>query len=71
MTDDLRCDFGVLICGDDLVPFYERVGWKRVSNMMTFERFGETGVVIGEVTVYECAGRPLPAGTIDVRGLPA
>ena len=71
MTDDLRCDFGVLICSDDLVPFYERLGWRRVSNVMRFERFGETGAVIGKVMVFECAGRSLPAGTIDVRGLPA
>lgn len=71
ITDDLRCDFGVLICSDDLVPFYERLGWRRVSNVMKFERYGETGVVVGKVMVFECAGRPLPAGTIDVRGLPA
>ena len=71
MTDQLRCDFGVLICSDDVVPFYERLGWKRVSNLMTFRRFGETEVIRGKIMVYECAGRPLPAGTIDVKGLPA
>lgn len=71
MADELHCDFGVLLCGDKLVPFYERLGWKLVSNVLTFVRFGETGVVNDNVMVYECAGRPLPAGPIDVKGLPA
>lgn len=38
---------------------------------MKFERFGRTGFARTNVMIYECAGRPLPAGTIDVRGLPA
>jgi len=71
MADDLGCEFGILICGDGLVPFYQRLGWKRASNVMTFERFGRRGFVGTNVMIYECAGRPLPAGSIDVRGLPA
>lgn len=71
MTDELGCQFGVLICVDGLVPFYERLGWKRVSNAMRFERFGRTGYAQGNVMVYECAGQPLPGGTIDLLGLPA
>jgi GNAT superfamily N-acetyltransferase len=71
MADELRCEFGVLICGDQIVPFYERLGWKLASNVMTYERFGRRGYIGTNVMIYECAGRPLPAGTIDVRGLPA
>jgi GNAT superfamily N-acetyltransferase len=71
MTHELRCDFGVLLCADRAVPFYQRLGWKRVANPMRFERFGRQRMVHGTVMVYECAGRPLPAGVIDVRGLPA
>jgi GNAT superfamily N-acetyltransferase len=71
MTDELRCEFGVLICSDQIVPFYERLGWKPAPNVMTFERFGRRGYVGSNVMVYECTGRPLPAGTIDVMGLPA
>jgi GNAT superfamily N-acetyltransferase len=71
MTHQLESDFGLLICGDGLIPFYERLGWKRVSNAMEFERFGRQGLVRGNVMIYECKGRPLPPGTIDVKGLPA
>jgi GNAT superfamily N-acetyltransferase len=71
MTNDLGCEFGVLICVDGLVSFYEQLGWKRVSNAMKFERFGRTGYARSNVMVYECTGQPLPDGTIDLLGLPA
>lgn len=71
MTNDLGCDFGILTCGDQLVPFYERLGWIRASNALTFERFGRQGYADANVMVYPCTGRQLPAGTIDVMGLPA
>lgn len=25
--DNLKCDLGVLLCADELVPFYERLNW--------------------------------------------
>ena len=71
MTEELGCEFGVLLCTDRLVPFYQRLGWKQVTNPMRFERFGRSEFATSKVMVFECAGRPLPAGTIDVKGLPA
>lgn len=73
MAEDVgcQCQYGVLICRDALVPFYERLGWRRVPNEMAFERFGEPGVIQGSIMVRELTGRRLPPGTIDVRGLPA
>ena len=54
MTDELGCEFGVLLCMDHLVPFYERLGWKHVENQMRFERFGRAGFAQSNVMVYEC-----------------
>lgn len=71
MADGLGCEFGVLLCSDELIPYYERQGWKHVQNPLRFERFGRAEVAQSNVMVYECAGRPLPDGTIDVNGLPA
>lgn len=71
LISDLGCEFGILLCTDALVPFYARLGWRRVPNELRFERFGRRRLVRGSVMVYECAGRPLPDGIIDVRGLPA
>jgi GNAT superfamily N-acetyltransferase len=71
LADEIGSEFGVLLCADSMVPFYARQGWKWVPNTMRFERFGRPGFAQGNVMVYECAGRALPAGTIDVMGLPA
>jgi GNAT superfamily N-acetyltransferase len=68
---ELRCDFGVLMCSPHLVPFYGRLGWKHVPNALRFVRFGEPGEHTGPVMVYEAGERSLPAGPIDVKGLPA
>jgi GNAT superfamily N-acetyltransferase len=67
---ELRCDFGVLICSPDLVPFYRRLGWKQVPNPLVYVRFGERGEHTGPVMVYEPGDRSLPPGPIDVKGLP-
>lgn len=71
MAQELQCDFGVLICTRELIPFYERLGWRHVPNHLEFVRFGEPGSHSGPVMVFECAGRSLPVGPIDVMGLPA
>lgn len=71
IAKELQCDFGVLMCTRELIPFYERLGWKQVSNHLVFVRFGEAGSHGGPIMVCECAGRTLPAGPIDVMGLPA
>ena len=70
ITNELDCDFGVLMCRRELVPFYERLGWRYVSNHLEFVRFGKPGRYDGPIMVCECAGRSLPAGPIDVMGLP-
>ena len=71
IEDELGCDFGVLMCGDELVGFYEGLGWKHVPNAMEYERFGTTRLVEINAMVYECGKRSLPPGTIELKGLPA
>jgi GNAT superfamily N-acetyltransferase len=71
IANELQCDFGVLMCGPELIPFYERLGWRHVSAHLEFVRFGKPGSYGGPIMVFECAGRSLPAGPIDVMGLPA
>jgi GNAT superfamily N-acetyltransferase len=71
IEDELGCDFGVLMCGDELVGFYERLGWKHAPNAVEYERFGATRLVEINTMVYECGNRSLPPGTIELSGLPA
>jgi GNAT superfamily N-acetyltransferase len=71
IEDGLDCEFAVLTCGEELVPFYERLGWGVVANQLAFERFGVRRLVDAKVMVHEPEKRSLTPGVIDVGGLPA
>nr|WP_321237491.1 GNAT family N-acetyltransferase [uncultured Psychroserpens sp.] len=36
--DNLKCDFGVLLCADELIPFYERLSWYKIECPVYFEQ---------------------------------
>ncbi len=38
LFDDLGCDMGLLLCAEDLVPFYERLDWFTVDCPVYFEQ---------------------------------
>lgn len=40
--DNLKCDLGVLLCADNLIPFYEKLNWYIVNCPVYFEQ--STGV---------------------------
>jgi hypothetical protein len=67
---DLGCEFGFLVCGDDTVPFYERLGWQATANAFVYEQ--PDGITVGRLRpmVYACQDRPFPEGLLDLRGLP-
>ncbi len=71
MRDPLGAEFGLLITGENLLPFYGRLGWRRVSNPLLVEQPGRGRVRLEYVTmVLPLGGRPWPEGEIDLRGLP-
>lgn len=82
MRDDDRVDFGYLGCRDEVVPFYERTGWSRVSAVES-----HVSITDATATVTSAAGPILvfpamhagdsdtgkdrwPSGDIDLRGTP-
>lgn len=36
--DDFDCDLGLLLCADELIPFYERLNWYSVNCPVFFEQ---------------------------------
>jgi hypothetical protein len=40
--DNLKSDLGLLLCADDLVPFYKRLNWYKVHCPVYFDQPGET-----------------------------
>lgn len=70
MRDELQVDFGLLLCRQQLQPFYDRLGWVQVPGPLLFEQpFGKV-VWPFSAMILPCAGRQWPGGSIDLRGFP-
>ena len=70
MRDELQVDFGLLICDEHMIPFYNRLGWQVVEGPLTFDQPGGK-VVFDDVTmVLPCVGTDWPEGASDLCGLP-
>jgi len=70
MRDELGVEFGLLICDDERIPFYRRLGWQVVEGPLTFDQ-PEGKVIFPDVTmVLQCSEREWPRGAIDLCGFP-
>ncbi len=70
IRDELHLQFALLVCRKDLEPFYERLGWQRAEEPLTFEQ--PSGKVVWPMStmVLSCQEKRWPNGAIDLRGLP-
>lgn len=70
MRDALGVEFGLLVCGEDMVAFYRRLGWEVVEGPMMCDQPGGKVTFIGVTMVLPVADKAWPEGTIDLCGLP-
>jgi len=71
MRDELpAAGHGLLICIDERVPFYGRLGWERVPDPVIFDQPGRRQVNEINTMVLPLRGRPWPRGEVDLCGLP-
>ncbi len=70
MRDELHAEFGLLFCKPWLVPFYEHLGWQAAAGPTTFDQPGGKATYHLSTMILRCGGAELPAGTIDLCGLP-
>ena len=72
MPHEMGVAFGLLVTGLDLIPFYSRLGWQRVTAPLRF--FQPDGQDksdrIEVVMVLPLTDQPWPEGPIDLGGLP-
>lgn len=70
LINQLKVDFGVLLCGNDLVPYYQRLGWRMIDDPVFFEE--PAGRLQCDCPVMYLPGiKPYwPSGIVDVRGNP-
>jgi aminoglycoside 2'-N-acetyltransferase I len=70
IREQLRADFGLLVCSGAMVGYYERLGWRTVAGPLVFEQPEGPVTFEGAVMMLPAARRDWPAGEIDLRGLP-
>lgn len=70
MRDDLGVEFGLLLCGPAMIPFYTRFGWQVAEGPLTFDQSWGKATYHMVTMILSCCGRAWPQGTIDLCGLP-
>ena len=67
---DLKVDIGILLCADNLVPFYERLKWYKINCPVYFDQpDGKKRWQANTMLLNGNSGKPEP-GEIDLQGLP-
>lgn len=70
MRDPLRVEFGLLICGEKMIPYYGKLGWQVVPGPMQFDQPKGKVTFTDTVMVLPCHQPAWPPGVIDLCGLP-
>ncbi len=70
MRADLRLEFGLLVCGDKMVPYYRRLGWQVAAVPLLVDQ--SQGKIAFPATAMALAltAKPWPEGLIDFCGRP-
>lgn len=66
----LGARYGLLLCAEHLIAFYQKLGWQRVSSEVRFMQGGRECVWTAECMVLSPAREATDPAAIDLRGLP-
>lgn len=70
MCEEWKVDCGLLFCLERLVPFYERLGWRRVLEAVEIEQPGGVIAPPSVVMILPCREGAWPAGRVQLKSLP-
>ena len=70
LLGDLGVAAGLLLCREQVAPFYERLGWQRVPGPALFDQAAGRVVWDRPILVWLCDLPAWPDGVIDLRGPP-
>jgi aminoglycoside 2'-N-acetyltransferase I len=68
MKNQLKVEYGVLFCANEMVPYYQRLGWRMIDAPVTFEEHGVRMQCDCPVMYLPCVKPYWPAGNVDVCG---
>ncbi|WP_062052888.1 GNAT family N-acetyltransferase [Aquimarina longa] len=67
--NDLKCDYGVLLCADTLIPFYKKLGWYAIDCPVYFKQ--PNGKQLWKANTMLLANKnKVKPKLIDLKGLP-
>jgi len=69
LFDELSCELGILLCADELIPFYERFGWYAVGCPVYFDQPAGKQRWDANTMLLTVDGKREPR-EIDLNGLP-
>jgi predicted GNAT family N-acyltransferase len=70
LCESLRLKFGLLMCDESVIPFYEQLGWKVISGPLVCEQPSGKIAFDDIVMVYSGRNEDFPEGLIDAQGPP-
>jgi aminoglycoside 2'-N-acetyltransferase I len=70
MINRLEAEFGVLFCAHEMVPYYQRLGWKMIDAPVFFDQPGGKEQCNFPVMFLPGTKHSWPQGDVDVCGYP-
>ncbi len=70
MRRKLAADFGLLVCGQNMIPYYSKFGWKLVGDSMLIDQHGRKVTYTGPIMILPVCQSEWPEGPIDLCGKP-
>ena len=71
LRDPLAVEFGLLVCGEKMLPYYGKLGWKQVTAPMWIEEQPKGRVLFpGPIMILPVCRQDWPEGEIDLKGKP-
>lgn len=70
LHDELEVPFGLLVCSDLRVHYYQKFGWQLVEDPMVFDWRGIKRVFNENTMILPLGSQSWPRGTVDLRGKP-
>jgi GNAT superfamily N-acetyltransferase len=70
LRDELKVPFGLLVCSDLRVHYYNKFGWRLLEDPMLFDWHGTKRVFTENTMALPLGDQPWPRGIVDVCGKP-
>jgi aminoglycoside 2'-N-acetyltransferase I len=67
---DLELSFGILVCGEEKMPYYASFGWQKIDNRTIFQNQGQDREMDGIMMVLPLKDQPWPGGLLNLNGKP-